>query len=96
MSSISIKRAHGKDLDSAKAMTDKVVTDVQEAFPKLVSDIKWNGDKTKADVKGTGFTGTFAVDDTNIAVDIKLGMMTRPFKGKVEKKVKDWMSKYID
>ena len=95
MSDISVKRAHNMDLANAKEMTGRVVKDVKEAFPKLVSDINWNRDQTEASVKGRGFTGKFSVDATNIAIDIKLSMLTRPFKGSVETKVKAWMAKYI-
>lgn len=95
MSDISMKRAHNMDLAKAKETTEKIIQEVQSNFPALVDTIKWNGDKTAADVKGKGFKGTFAVDATNIAIDIKLGLFAKPFKGKVEERMKSMSAKYF-
>lgn len=95
MSDINMKRAHGMEIDKAKQMLDQVSNDVKAAFPKLVNDVTWNGDKTQANFKGKGFSGVFQVDATDISVAIDLSMFTRPFKGNVEKKITEWMDRYI-
>ncbi|MEO1271632.1 MAG: polyhydroxyalkanoic acid system family protein, partial [Myxococcota bacterium] len=70
MSDISVKRAHGMEIDKAKQMLEQVSKDVKTSFPKLVNNVTWNDDQTVAKVKGKGFSGEFKVDQANISVDI--------------------------
>ena len=95
MSDISVSKAHGLTLDEAKAKTSQIVTDVKAEFPALINKIDWNSDNTKATVKGKAFTGDFTVDSTNMNIDIKLKMLAKPFKSKVEEKIKERMEKYF-
>jgi putative polyhydroxyalkanoate system protein len=95
MSDISLSHAHGLSLEDAKAKTDQIVEHVRGQFPSLINSIDWNADKTVADLKGKGFTGTFRVDATNVSINIALGMLTRPFKGKVEEQIKGQISKFF-
>lgn len=37
-----------------------------------------------ATVKGRGITGTCAIDDTNVTLDLSLGMLLRPISGRIE------------
>lgn len=92
---ISVKRAHGMSKDEAKQKVEQVVNDVQQEFSSLVDDISWNADKTEAKVKGKGFKGEFKVTDTDVAIDVDLKLFARPFKGKVESKIKARMDEYF-
>jgi putative polyhydroxyalkanoate system protein len=95
MADISLSHAHGLSFDDAKSKTDQIVQHVQTEFPSLVNSISWNNEKTVADLKGKGFTGTFRVDPTNVGIDIELGMLTRPFKGKIEEKIRGQIAKFF-
>lgn len=95
MADISIRRPHSLGLDQIKTITQKVVTSVQAEFPSLVKDISWNGDQTQAKVKGKGFDGDFRVSNTEVAIDINLAMLARPFKGKVEKEIQSRLEQYL-
>jgi hypothetical protein len=87
MSDITIKRSHTLGFDRAKEITQALVAAVKQDFPSLVNDIKWNADKTAADVQGKGFTGRFSMSEGVISIDISLKFFAKPFKSKVEGKI---------
>ncbi|MEC9399802.1 MAG: polyhydroxyalkanoic acid system family protein [Myxococcota bacterium] len=95
MADISIAHQHGLSLDEAKEKTNQIVSDVQDEFPDLINTIQWNGDKTRADVKGKGFAGLFKVDDSKMSIDIDLSFFAKPFKGKVQEKIQSRIDKYF-
>lgn len=95
MPDISVRRSHGMSKEEAKQKVEKVVDDVQEEFSSLVDDIKWNNDKTRADVKGKGFSGQFEVNASEVLIDIDLKLFARPFKGKVESRINSRMDSYF-
>lgn len=95
MADISLRRPHGAPFEEAKTKVAQIVSDVQSEFPSLVESISWNGDQTKANVKGKGFSGEFQVDAKDVAIDINLSLFARPFKGKVEEKIASRMTKYF-
>ena len=95
MSDINLKHPHGMSFDDAKVKVNEIVTGVQSEFPQLIQSIDWNTDKTSAKVKGKGFGGTFGVDEEHVAIDIDLGFAAKMFKGKIESKIKDQVSKYF-
>ena len=81
---------HVLTFDEAKTETNKIVANVKENFGSLINDIKWNADGTQADVSGKGFTGKFAITETNVKIFIELGFLTSAFKGKVEQKIDEY------
>lgn len=87
MADISIKRQHSLDFERAKEITHALVEAVQKDFPSLVSNIKWNGDQTAADVKGKGFSGKFSMSANTIDIEVALKFYAKPFKSKVEGKI---------
>ena len=95
MADISVRREHGMTEEEAKAKVHEVVADIEKEFPSLVNDISWNSDKTKAKVKGKGFTGEFAVTQQDVMIDIDLSLFARPFKGKVEGRIASRMEEYF-
>jgi len=44
--------------------------------------LSWRGNS--ATVAGKGVSGSFAVDDGRIRIELKLGMLLRPLKGKIQ------------
>lgn len=95
MADISVRRAHGMSKDEAKVKVESIVSEVKEEFSSLVNEIKWNGDKTEAKVKGKAFTGEFKVDESDVSIDIDLSFIARPFKGKVESRINSRMDEYF-
>ncbi len=95
MADISIRHAHGLELDAVRAKTEQLIGDVKAEFPSLVNDISWNAAKTCAEVKGKAFSGKFEVNGQTLAIDIKLSFLARPFKGKVEQKIQDRLREHF-
>lgn len=95
MSDISVSHEHGMTLDEAKEKTEQIVTDVKSEFPSLVDQINWNSDKTSAEVKGKAFSGQFAVNASHMSIDIKLKLLARPFKAKIEEKIQERIVSYF-
>lgn len=86
MADISLQKKHGMSLEDAKAKVYEVVTSLQEKMD-YIDTVDWSADKTAAKVKGTGFSGQFKVDETNVSVDIDLKLFVKPLKGKIADKV---------
>lgn len=95
MADISVRRDHGMDRDEAKEKVENIVNDVRDEFSSLVNEIDWNDDRTRANVKGKGFSGEFRINDDDIAIDIDLKLFARPFKGKVEDRINSRMDDYF-
>ncbi len=79
MAEIRIERPHSLGKAEAKKR-------VQDLEPKLKTkygvELAWNGDG-EAQVKGTGVSGLLRVAESNVAVDLKLGLLLRPMAGKI-------------
>lgn len=88
---------HKMSLDEAKKAAGKIVESLEVKFSRLIKKISWNDDKTTANVTGSGFKGNVNVDETNVKIFIELGLLTSPFKGRVEEEIdkyaKDLQSK---
>ena len=58
---------------------------VKEVGNRLKAEISWNG--PNATFKGSGFTGNAQLRPGAIALDVDLGLLLRPMKGKIESKL---------
>ena len=90
MAKIEREITHHMSLDKAKSVAETLVGKLQSNFGSMISEIKWNDDKTAANIKGKGFTGNFEVNDTVAKIVIELGMLTSMFKPKVEEKIDEY------
>ena len=87
MATIDISRPHQLPTDAAVERVRKLVDEFQERNKELVKTVSWDGNGRAATAKGQGFTARFAVGDDKVTVSVDLGLMLRPFKGKVEKQL---------
>ena len=71
MAEIKVVEPHGTDVNDAI----KRIGSFEEMMKKYGVKINWSG--SKAEIKGMGVSGDIAIDETNAAVRIKLGMMAR-------------------
>ncbi len=90
MAKIEREIKHSLGLDGAKAAVSTLADKLQEKFGSLVSEIKWNDDKTAADIKGKGFTGKLNVSDADVKIVMELGLLTSPFKGRIEEEIDNY------
>lgn len=71
MSSVSVRQAHQLGAAKAKDALESFAADLQKRGARL----EWSG--SQAAVKGPGVSGTVAVSDDEVTVDIKLGLLAR-------------------
>lgn len=90
MADINIRKSHGLDKDAAKAKVHQIVDELE-----YVDKATWNGAGTKADVKGKGFKGDIEVTDTDLVVNIKLGLLAKALKGKIEEQINKRIDGYF-
>lgn len=84
MASIDIRHPHGTTREDAAGRTRALLDSFQERKGEFFKDVSWDADGYRAQLKGTGFKGTFEVTDDAIVVAIELGFLARAFKGQVE------------
>lgn len=80
---IKVERSHALGEEEATRRAKELI---REFADRLKADVKWNGQD--ASFKGTGFTGSARVAADSIAVNVDLGMLLSPMKGKVETRLK--------
>lgn len=87
MADIEIERSHAMSPEALKARLTSMEEKLRDRYGV---QLVWRGDT--ADVKGTGVTGEVSVGPSTVAVRLKLGMLVRPFAGKI----RETMEKQID
>ena len=84
MARIDIRHSHGMSKDDAIERTRDMLSRFAERKPELVTSVTWSADGTSAQLSGPAFKGEFRVTDSDVVVDVKLALLARPFKGKVQ------------
>lgn len=84
MSTISVERNHG--LNEKEAL-ERVKVIVAEFANKLKADVSWSGNR--ATFKGKGFKGDAQVTANNVSIDVDLGLLLRPMKGRIESRLEE-------
>ncbi len=71
MSSITVTHPHGTDRSTARSN----MAPFEEMMGKFGVTLTWSGDTARID--GLGVSGTVTVDDTQVEISLKLGMMAK-------------------
>ncbi len=71
MADVKVTQAHSMSTDDAK----KAVASFEEMLTKYNVKTNWKGNK--ADLKGTGVSGSINVTDSSVAVVVKLGLLAK-------------------
>lgn len=95
MPDIRLRRRHGLGLADARRRVEDVARELAEEHPHLVEKVAWNDDRTAADVNGRGFRGRFALSEDEVAVDVDLGFLARPFRSRVETALSTRLEKHF-
>jgi putative polyhydroxyalkanoate system protein len=90
MATIDIKRSHSIGKDKARTAAEAVA---QRLKDKIDATYRWEGDDLK--FERSGAKGRIAVSDTEVRVEVELGMLLRPIKGKIEDKVHQYLDEYL-
>jgi putative polyhydroxyalkanoate system protein len=60
---------------------------------KIQITYRWEGNVLR--FERSGAKGQLHVTDTNVRMEIELGLMLRPMKGVIEQKMKDYFDRYF-
>ncbi|MEJ2320816.1 MAG: polyhydroxyalkanoic acid system family protein [Gammaproteobacteria bacterium] len=90
MATIKIKKEHALPHDKVVKAVQKLADELAE---KLDADYEWEGDDLS--FKRSGASGKVCVGKENVEVDIKLGMLLTPLKGKIEQTVRDYLDEIL-
>lgn len=91
MSDIKYVRTHSLPLKQAKAIAQKTADDLAEEYD-LVSE--WEGDTLH--FHRSGVEGHMHVTTEEIALNVKLGFLLRPFKAKFEQHIERHLDELLD
>ena len=91
MSDIKYVRSHSLPLKQAKAIAQKTADDLAEEYD-LVSE--WDGDTLH--FHRSGVEGKMRVTTEQIALDVKLGFLLKPFKAKFEQHIERHLDELLD
>ena len=86
MAKIHIKQAHALPREEARARVEEIARDLRE---QLDADYTWEGDSLR--FKRSGASGSIDVSDDQIELNVTLGMLLSPLKGKIEDTVRKQM-----
>jgi putative polyhydroxyalkanoate system protein len=84
MAKIHIKRRHALAHDEARQRLEEIASELKK---KLKADYAWKGDSLQ--FKRSGASGRIDLSDQVIDINIKLGMVLAPMKGKIEATIKE-------
>ncbi len=94
------KVPHDLGREKAKEVAEKAFGSYQEKFAKYGPKANWVNDhrcEISFSVKGTTLKGTMQVNERDIALDLDVPFLFRPFKGTaigvIEKEIQAWISK---
>ncbi len=90
MAVIRVKRQHKLGAREARAAVDRIAQKLQKS---LDADCRWVGSTLK--FKRSGASGQIDVNDDELEINIKLGMVLSPLKGKIEKSIEEEIDQHL-
>ena len=90
MPSIDIRRTHPLGLDTARQAVDKVAQRMREKFGV---DTRWEGDTLR--FSHMGIDGGIAVNDKEVHVQARLGMLMSALKPRIESEIHAKLDEYF-
>lgn len=82
MSDINIRRKHGKSIKEARQAAEHLAGELQD---DLDISYRWDGDVLN--FQRPGVKGQLTMDDREVAIQIKLGLLFSAFKPMIEQEV---------
>jgi putative polyhydroxyalkanoate system protein len=90
MPTIDVRRSHSIGRDGARAAAESIAKKLES---KIGVRYAWKGDDLEFD--RTGASGRIRVSDDEVLVQIDLGLMLRPMKGKIERRVHEYLDEAL-
>lgn len=90
MSVIDVRRSHSMDHEHAREAAENLAQDLSKKFDV---NYEWDGDLLK--FHRSGVKGHLDISPSELHVHLELGMMLRPFKGRVEEEIHNELDRLI-
>lgn len=90
MSSIDVRRSHTLDQSHAREAAEELARDLSQKFDV---NYEWDGELMR--FHRSGVKGQLDISPSDIHVHLELGMMLRPFKGRIEEEIHNQLDKII-
>lgn len=90
MAMIKMKRRHALGTKKARSTVEALARKLQK---DLDAEYHWEGSTLR--FKRTGASGHIDVTDKELAIEIKLGILLSPLKGKIEKTLEDEIDQHL-
>ena len=91
MAKISLRQKHKESRDDARRKVDEAIAPHVRKFGLKK---EWKGDKLF--VKGKGVTGTLSVGDSDVDIDMKLGLPASMVSSQIENELKNQLKKSFE
>ena len=89
MPKLNFRRTHALPLPDASSRLKGLVDEFVDKYGHLVKSVDWSNDGASMKAKGKGFKGNFRVTSSTVEIDLDLGLVAIPLKGRIEKNVND-------
>jgi putative polyhydroxyalkanoate system protein len=90
MPDITVVRRHALPLSEARALAERTVEDFAERYGV---EARWRGDVLR--FRASGAEGRVHLSPTEIRLDVKLGLLLRPFKAKLEHRIERHLDRLL-
>jgi putative polyhydroxyalkanoate system protein len=90
MAHIDERRKHSKGKDKAREAAEEIAQDIGQ---KIGAKYRWEGDDLR--FERSGAKGSIHVDEGEVRVQVELGLLLRPLKGKIESAIRDYMDRKL-
>lgn len=90
MSTIRIERQYRQSQQELRDALDALGSRFQEKF-----DVQYQWRGQRVEFKRSGVTGFIEYDDTNVRLELKLGLMFAPFAGKVRSHLEAYVDEHV-
>jgi len=90
LATIDITRAHSLGKEKARQAAEQLAEKLRN---KIQIDYKWNGDVLSFNRKGAD--GKIHVADSQVRVEVDLGLLLRPMKGSITDKINQYLDTYL-
>ena len=91
LTNIYIKRTHNLDFAKAKAMVEELAKGLQHS---LAASYQWDGNSLR--FKRRGASGSIDVGERSVEVQVELGVVLVPVKGKIESAIHEGFNRVLD
>ncbi|MFL1405628.1 polyhydroxyalkanoic acid system family protein [Marinobacter sp. M1N3S26] len=90
MSAIDVRRSHSMDQEHAREAAESLARDLSRKFDV---QYEWDGDLLR--FHRSGVKGHLDISPSELHVHLELGIMLRPFKGRVEEEIHNELDRII-